>query len=87
MTPLVGAAVLIAASALGLVTAVRLRTRLPRPVADGLMSLVGAGIGVGGLSFLPDASVASWVVGTAALAMIAPLHMRALFAGGGPFRT
>lgn len=87
MTRWIGGAVLIAASALGLVTIVRLRTRLPRPITDGVMALVGAGIGVGGLSLLRDVSVASWLAGPAALAAIAPLHVRALLARGGPLRT
>lgn len=64
-----------------------LRTRLPQPATDLLMALAGAGIGVGGLMTLDGVGTASWIVAPAILAVIAPLHVRALFAGEGPFRT
>ena len=51
------------------------------------MALAGAGIGVGGLLLLDDVGTASWIAAPAVLAVVAPLHVRALFARGGPFRT
>lgn len=54
---------------------------------DAAMALAGAGIGLGGLLFLHRVRFASWVVGPVLLAVIALLHVRALFGGDGPFRT
>ena len=68
-------------------TASFLRTRLPRGAVDGLLAVEGAGLAVGGLLLLDDVGTASWIVGPAALAIMTPLHVRALFAGEGPFRT
>jgi hypothetical protein len=87
MHPETGIAMLLAASALAVVTAGRLRALLPRPAGDALMAVAGAGIGAGGLMMLHDVGRASWIAAPAVLALIAPLHMRALFARGGPFRT
>jgi hypothetical protein len=64
-----------------------LRTRVRLIVADGLVGLAGAGVGVGGLLFLDEAGVASWIVAPVFLAIAAIVHVRALFAGAGPFRT
>jgi hypothetical protein len=82
-----GITVDVIAGALALVTGGRLRTRLPQPAADALMALAGAGLGVGGLLMLHDVSAASWIAAPAALALVASVHVRALFAGEGPFRT
>lgn len=75
------------ASGVAVVTGGWLRTRLPRPAIDMLMAVTGAGIGVGGLMTLDAVGTASWIVGPAVLALIAPLQVRALFAREGPFRT
>jgi hypothetical protein len=82
-----GIAIILAASVLAVVTGVRLRVRLPQPAVDVLMALAGAGIGVGGLMRLDGVGTASWIVAPAILAVIALLHVRALFAREGPFRT
>jgi hypothetical protein len=82
-----GIAILLSASALALVTGGRLRARLPSPAVDALMALAGAGIGAGGLMMVDDVGTASWIVAPAVLALVAPLHVRALFAREGPFRT
>ncbi len=87
MHPEAGIAIIAAGSVLIVVTAGRLRSRLPRPAIDGLLALAGAGIGVGGLLMLDDVGTASWVVAPAVLALVAPMHVRALFAREGPFRT
>ncbi len=51
------------------------------------MALAGAGLGIGGLLLLDDVGTASWIAAPLVLAIVAPLHVRALFAGDGPFRT
>jgi len=83
----VGSATLLACGVAILVTASFLRTRLPPRVVDGLLAVEGAGLAVGGLLLVDDVGTASWIVGPAALALVTPLHVRALFAGEGPFRT
>lgn len=79
--------IVLIASGFAVVTAGRLRAWLPRPAIDGMMALAGAGIGVGGLLILDDVGTASWIAAPAVLALIAPLHVRALFGREGPFRT
>jgi hypothetical protein len=82
------ASVILGASvALLLVASLALRTRLRPIVVDVLVGLAGAGVGVGGLLFLDEVGVASWIVAPAFLAIAAIVHVRALFAGAGPFRT
>lgn len=68
-------------------TAGPLRTRLPDRLVDAALALEGAGLALGGLLLLDDVGTGSWIVGPAALAILTPLHVRALFAGEGPFRT
>jgi uncharacterized membrane protein SirB2 len=80
-------AVLSASSAVLLVAAFPLRTRLHPHVVDALLAISGAGIAVGGLLFLDDVGVASWVFAPVFLAIGAIAHVRALFAGEGPFRS
>ena len=87
MHPAAGIAIVLVASVLAVVIGGRLRTRLPQPAIDMLMAVAGAGIGAGGLLILDDVGTASWVVAPAVLALIAVLHVRALFAREGPFRT
>jgi hypothetical protein len=87
MHPTAGIALILVAGVLAIVTGGWLRTSLPRPATDALMALAGAGIGAGGLLLLDDVNAASWIAAPAVLAVVAPLHVRALFAGGGPFRT
>jgi hypothetical protein len=87
MHPTGGIALILAAGVLAIVTGGWLRLTLPRPATDALMALAGAGIGVGGLLLLDDVGTASWIAAPAVLAVVAPLHVRALFARGGPFRT
>jgi hypothetical protein len=72
---------------LAIVTGGWLRTSLPRPAIDALMAVAGAVIGVGGLLLIDDVGPASWIAAPVVLAVVAPLHVRALFARGGPFRT
>jgi hypothetical protein len=87
MHPAAGIALVLVAGVLAIVTGGWLRLMLPRPATDALMALAGAGIGVGGLLLLDDVGTASWIAAPAILAVVAPLHVRALFARGGPFRT
>jgi hypothetical protein len=80
-------AILGASVALLLVASLVLRTRLRPIVVDVVIGLAGAGVAVGGLLFLDEAGVASWIVAPVFLAIAAIVHVRALFAGAGPFRT
>jgi hypothetical protein len=80
-------AVLAASTLLLLAAAFPLRTRLPDRAVDVLLALAGAGVGVGGLLFLADVGIASWIFAPVFLAVAAIAHVRALFAGAGPFRT
>jgi hypothetical protein len=87
MHPATGIALILLAGVLAIVTGGLLRTTLPRPATDALMALAGAGIGIGGLLLIDDVGTASWIAAPVVLAVVAPLHVRALFARGGPFRT
>lgn len=79
--------VLGAASVLFVLAALPLRTRLHPRVVDLLLAISGAGVAIGGLLFLDDVGAASWVFAPVFLAVAAIAHVRALFAGEGPFRT
>ena len=74
------------ASVLAIVVALPLRTRLRPWLRDGLLAMAGAGLGVGGLLLQSDVELGSWIVAPVLLAIVAPLHARALFARGGPYR-
>jgi hypothetical protein len=83
----IGVVVIVASGVLGGVVALVLRTRLRAAASDALLALAGAGLGVGGLLVQGDATGASWVLAPAILAVLVPVHVRLLFARGGPFRT
>jgi len=51
------------------------------------LALSGAGLAAGALLVQDEPGLASWIIGPLVGAAIAPVHARALFAGGGPFRT
>jgi hypothetical protein len=87
MHPAAGIAIVLASSVLAVVTGGWLRSVLPHVAIDALMALAGAGLGIGGLMMLDDVAAASWIAAPVVLALIAPLHVRALFAREGPFRT
>jgi hypothetical protein len=87
MRPAAGPLIILASSVLAVLVAGRFRVRLPQHVVDALMALAGAGLGVGGLLMLDDVGTASWIAAPVVLALVALLHVRALFAGEGPFRT
>ena len=87
MHPVTGVLIIAVASVVALTVAGPLRRTLPRPAVDALMALAGAGLGIGGLLLLDDVGTASWIAAPFVLAIVAPLHVRALFAGDGPFRT
>jgi hypothetical protein len=82
-----GVAVIVASTALLVVTAAWVRLRAAAPVVDALVAMSAAGVAVGGLMLLDDVGTSSWIAAPAVLAMAAVLHVRALFAGSGPFRT
>jgi hypothetical protein len=82
-----GIAVIVATSAALLVTALRLRPRLPALPVNALLVLEGALLGVGGLLVQTGVGPASWVVAPLFLGIVTVLHVRFLFGGAGPFRT
>ncbi len=87
MDPLGAWTTLLASAALVLWTTFELRTRLPVRLVTTLLAIGGAGVGFGGLLFVQDVGITSWVVAPAALAVLVPAHVRVLFAGEGPLRT
>jgi hypothetical protein len=87
VNPVAGWTIVAASAALTVLTVFGFRTRLAPPAVDGLLALGGAGLGIGGLLVVNDPGLGSWIVGPPALALFAIVHVRALFAGSGPFRT
>jgi hypothetical protein len=82
-----GVAVIVASTLVLVAAAVKVRPHAWAPVADGLVALSAAGVAVGGLMLLDEVATSSWITAPAVLAVAAVLHVRALFAGSGPFRT
>jgi hypothetical protein len=82
-----GIAVLVTCTIVALATTFTLRPRLAPIAVDALLAASGAGAAAGGLLLLEDVGVASWVLAPLALAVLTPVHVRALFAREGPFRT
>ena len=64
-----------------------LRHKAPSWVSDVATAVGAAALGVGGLLVLEDPGTASWLLTPPALAFIAVVHRRLLFAGAGPLRT
>ncbi len=69
------------------VAAVLRRDRLHPRVRDGLYVFGGGALGLGALVVQSDVSTAEWVLTPLVMGSLALLHLRALFAGSGPFRT
>jgi len=82
-----GIATLVTSVIVALAATFRLRRRWAPLAVDALLAVSGAGLAVGGLLFVDDVGVGSWVLAPLALALLTPIHVRALFAGEGPFRT
>ena len=80
----VGIVLIVAASAVGTLIVFGLWRRLPAGLAYGSVGACGMGIAAGGLLVQEGVSVASWVVALAALAAVAPLHVRLVFGPPGP---
>jgi hypothetical protein len=78
--------ILMGASVLAVAVALPLRSRLGTRTRDALLAVAGAGMGVGGLLLQSDVEPGSWIVAPLLLAIVTPLHVRALFARGGPYR-
>ncbi len=62
------------------------RPRAPRGVSDALVALCGAALGAGGLWVQQGVGAAVWIVTVPVTAVLAVVHVRALFAGSGPLR-
>jgi hypothetical protein len=82
-----GIAVIVVSTTVLVIGAAKVRPRVRPSVADALVGLSAAGLAVGGLMLLDDVAASSWAVAPVVLAVAAVLHVRALFAGSGPFRT
>jgi hypothetical protein len=72
----VGAALIAGSSALGLLTAFGLRTRLPGAVVTGILAAAGAGLGAGALLVQDGPSAADWWATLIGLAVLVPFHAR-----------
>jgi predicted membrane-bound mannosyltransferase len=81
-----GAITIAVAGGLLILTVWRLRPRMSSTGLDVLLALEGAAVGIGGLFFLDDVGLAAWILTPIALATIAVLHVKVLFAGSGPLR-
>jgi hypothetical protein len=86
MRTTIAIAVLVGASILGIAVALPLRTRLHPRLRDALLALAGAGLAIGGLLLQSDVELGSWIVAPLLLAIVSPVHVRALFAREGPYR-
>jgi hypothetical protein len=71
-----GVALIVGSSALGLLTAFALRTRLPGAVVVALLAAAGAGLGAGALLAQDDPSAADWWATPIGLAVLVPFHAR-----------
>ena len=72
----VGVALIVGSSALGLLTAFALRTRLRGAVVVGLLAAAGAALGTGALLAQDDPSAADWWATLIGLAVLVPFHAR-----------
>jgi hypothetical protein len=72
--PVLGAVLIVGCSALGLLTAFVLRTRLRAVVVVGLLAAAGAGLGAGALLVQDDPSAADWWATVMGLAVLVPFH-------------
>ncbi len=61
--------------------------RAPRRRTDVLLAASGALLGLGGLLVQSGVGIGAWLLTPIAVATIAVLHVRVLFAGSGPLRT
>jgi hypothetical protein len=82
-----GWTLIVAATALLLVTWLRLQRSVSQPVSDVLTAVCGLAAATGGLMVVGDAGTASWIVAPSATVTGLILHRRVLFHGDGPFRT
>ncbi len=77
---------IVVASVVAPATTLVVRER-PRTLAgDVMLATGGAGLAVGGLMLLTDVSPVAWIVAPVVSGAATVLHVRALFATGGPFR-
>jgi hypothetical protein len=84
---MMGWAVIAASAAVLVAAAFGARTRIAAAAVDALLAAAGAGLAVGGLLLVDDVEIGSWIVAPVALAALTIVHVRAMFAGSGPFRT
>jgi hypothetical protein len=75
---------LVAGGVVAVVIALLLRTRLPAVVVALTLLACGVALAVGGLLLLDDVSPTEWVVTVAAMAFLAPAHVRVVLGPFGP---
>ena len=73
-----GVALIVGASAVALLVAFLLRTRLPGAVVTGVLAAAGAGLGTGTLLVQDDPSGADWWATLIGLAVLVPFHARVM---------
>ncbi len=81
-----GVILIAAATAVGLVDVFVLWTRLPASAALAVLSVAGIALGVGALLLQGNVGAANWVITTVGLALLGPVHLRAVFGPPGPPR-
>ncbi len=82
-----GIVVIVVAATLLVATAGWVRPRIAPARTDVLLALEGAALGLGGLLVQHGVGTAAWILTPLAIALVAVLHVRVLFAGSGPLRT
>jgi len=78
----VGIALIVAGSAVGLVTSFVLRTMWPAPVVALVLIVCGLAVGAGALLVMKHASATNWAVTLVLMAFLVPAHVRVVL---GPF--
>jgi hypothetical protein len=79
-----GAILISVSSAVMLVTALALRTRVPAAAGIALLSLAGGAFGWGVMLLQPDPSVGEWVAAVTILSVLTPAHVRIVLGRFGP---
>ena len=79
-----GVALIVAGGAIGLVTALLLRTRAPAIVIAGVLTGCGLALGAGALLVQDHVSTTNWVLTLALIAFLVPAHVRIVLGPFGP---
>jgi hypothetical protein len=80
----VGIALIVAATAVALVTAFLLRTRAPAPVVAVVLAACGLALGIGTSLVQDHVSTTNWTVTVVLLTILVPAHVRVVLGRFGP---